>query len=58
MFQSIKNAFKTKEIRDKILFTLAMVAVIRLGTGLVQQLSRRRGRYAPRPDGPLYRRIL
>ena len=34
MFQSIKNAFKTKEIRDKILFTLAMVAVIRLGTAI------------------------
>ena len=32
MFKSIRNALKVKEIRMKILFTLAMIAVIRFGT--------------------------
>ena len=34
MLEAIRNAFKTKEIRDKILFTIAMIAVIRLGTAI------------------------
>lgn len=34
MLEAIKNAFKTKEIRTKILFTLAMIVVIRLGTAI------------------------
>ncbi|MBR5969002.1 MAG: preprotein translocase subunit SecY [Lachnospiraceae bacterium] len=34
MLEAIKNAFKTKEIRNKILFTLAMIVVIRLGTAI------------------------
>ena len=34
MLEAIRNAFKTKEIRTKILFTLAMVVVIRLGTAI------------------------
>ncbi|MGN1171303.1 MAG: preprotein translocase subunit SecY [Lachnospiraceae bacterium] len=34
MLTTLKNAFKVKEIRNKILFTLAMLAVIRLGSQL------------------------
>ncbi|MBR0091512.1 MAG: preprotein translocase subunit SecY [Lachnospiraceae bacterium] len=34
MLEAIKNAFKTKEIRSKILFTVAMIVVIRLGTAI------------------------
>lgn len=34
MFTTLKNAFKIKEIRNKILFTLGMLAVIRLGSQL------------------------
>ena len=34
MFETVKNAFKVKEIRDRILFTLAMLVVIRFGTEL------------------------
>lgn len=34
MFTTLKNAFKIKEIRNKILFTLAMVVVIRFGSQL------------------------
>ena len=34
MLEAIKNAFKTKEIRTKILFTVAMIVVIRLGTAI------------------------
>lgn len=34
MFKTLKNAFKIKEIRRKILFTLAMLVVIRLGSQL------------------------
>ena len=32
MFKSLMNALKVKEIRLKLLFTLAMLAVIRFGT--------------------------
>ncbi|MBQ9513053.1 MAG: preprotein translocase subunit SecY [Lachnospiraceae bacterium] len=32
MLQTLRNAFKIKELRSKILFTLAMLAVIRLGS--------------------------
>ena len=34
MFTTLKNAFKIKEIRKKILFTLAMIVVIRFGSQL------------------------
>ena len=34
MFETIKNAFKIKELRNKVLFTLAMLAVIRLASQL------------------------
>ncbi len=34
MFTTLKNAFKVKEIRNKILFTLAMMVVIRFGSQL------------------------
>ncbi len=32
MFQTLKNAFKTKEVRNKILMTLLLVAIYRLGS--------------------------
>ena len=31
MFKTLANAFRIKEIRNKILFTLAMLVVIRIG---------------------------
>lgn len=34
MFTTLKNAFKIKEIRQKIFFTLAMLVVIRIGSQL------------------------
>ena len=34
MLKTLMNAFKIKEIRDKILFTFAMIVVIRLGSQL------------------------
>ena len=34
MFSTVKNAFKIKELRNKILFTLAMLIVIRLASQL------------------------
>ncbi len=34
MFTTLKNAFKIKEIRNKILFTFAMLVVIRIGSWL------------------------
>ena len=34
MLEALKNALKTKDIRNKILFTLAAVVVIRLGTSV------------------------
>jgi len=34
MFKTLKNAFKIKDIREKLLFTLAMLVVIRLGSQL------------------------
>lgn len=34
MFTTLKNAFKIKEIRDKILFTFGMLVVIRIGSQL------------------------
>ncbi len=34
MFTTLKNAFKIKEIRQKILFTLVMVVVVRFGSQL------------------------
>ena len=34
MLKTIKNAFKIKEVRDKLLFTFAMLVVIRLGSQL------------------------
>ena len=34
MFKTLKNAFKIKEIRTKLLFTFAMLVVIRLGSQL------------------------
>ncbi len=34
MLKTLKNAFKIKEVRDKLLFTLAMMVVIRVGSQL------------------------
>lgn len=34
MLTTLKNAFKIKEIRQKILFTLGMLVVIRIGSQL------------------------
>ncbi len=34
MFESVKNAFKVKEIRHRIFFTLVMLAIIRFGSQL------------------------
>ena len=34
MFTTLKNAFKIKEIRSKLLFTFAMLVVIRIGSNL------------------------
>ncbi len=34
MFKTVKNAFKVKEIRNRLLFTLGMLVVIRLGSQL------------------------
>ncbi len=34
MFETVKNAFKVKEIRNGILFTLAMLVVVRFGSQL------------------------
>ena len=34
MFTTIKNAFKIKDIRLKLLFTFAMLLVIRLGSAI------------------------
>ena len=34
MLTTLKNAFKSKDIRNRILFTLAMLVVIRLGCQL------------------------
>ena len=34
MLESVKNAFKLKEIRQKLLYTLAMIVVIRIGSQL------------------------
>ena len=34
MFTTLKNAFKIKEVREKILFTFAMLVVIRIGSQL------------------------
>lgn len=34
MFTTLKNAFKIKEIRKKIMFTFLMLVVIRLGSQL------------------------
>ena len=34
MLESVKNAFKMKEIRQKLLYTLAMMVVIRIGSQL------------------------
>ncbi|MCR4588846.1 MAG: preprotein translocase subunit SecY [Lachnospiraceae bacterium] len=34
MFTTLKNAFKVKEIRNRILYTLAMLVVIRIGSQL------------------------
>ena len=34
MFTTLKNAFKIKEIRNKLLFTFGMLVVIRLGSQL------------------------
>ena len=34
MFETVRNAFKVKEIRDKILFTFVMMLIIRFGSQL------------------------
>ena len=34
MLKTLKNAFKIKDLRDKILFTFAMLVVIRIGSQL------------------------
>ncbi len=32
MFHTLVNFFKTKEVRNKILFTLAMLVIFKIGT--------------------------
>ena len=32
MLKSIKNAFQIKELRKKLLFTLAMIVIVRIGS--------------------------
>ena len=34
MFSTLRNAFKIKELRQKLLFTFLMLVVIRLGSSL------------------------
>lgn len=34
MFETLRNAFKIKDVRNKILFTLFMLVVVRLGSQL------------------------
>ena len=34
MFKTLQNAFKIKEIRQKLVFTFLMIVVIRLGSQL------------------------
>ena len=46
MLKTLKNAFKIKELRNKILFTLGMLVVIRIGSQLP----------APGIDGEVFRR--
>mgnify|MGYP003107237658 CR=1 FL=1 len=41
MLTTLKNAFKIKEIRQKILFTLGMLVVIRIGSQLPNGLPSR-----------------
>ena len=40
MLTTLKNAFKIKEIRKKLLFTFLMLVVIRIGCQLLLQLVR------------------
>ena len=34
MFKTLRNAFKVKDIRDRILFTFLMLIIIRIGSSL------------------------
>lgn len=34
MFETVRNAFKLKEIRSRIIYTLLMLVVVRIGTQL------------------------
>ena len=34
MFETLRNAFKVKDIRRRLLFTFAMLVVVRLGSQL------------------------
>ena len=34
MFQTLRNAFRIEDIRKKVLFTLAMILIFRLGTAM------------------------
>lgn len=34
MFKTLRNAFKVKDIRDRILFTFLMLIIIRIGSEL------------------------
>ena len=34
MLENVRNAFKIKEIRDRLFFTLLMLVVVRIGTEL------------------------
>ena len=34
MFQTLRNAFRIKEIRDRLLYTLGIILIFRLGSAL------------------------
>ena len=42
MLETLKNAFRVKEIRKKILFTLVMLVVIRIGSQIGRASCRER----------------
>ena len=48
MFKTLRNAFKVKDIRDRILFTFLMLIIIRIGSELP----------APGVDGEVFKASL
>ncbi len=48
MFKTLRNAFKVKDIRDRILFTFLMLIIIRIGSELP----------APGVDGEVFQTVV